>query len=400
MPDTNDAGRKLERLFADMTEWRRHLHRHPELSFQEKKTSAWIAERLRDAGCDDVRTGVGGHGVVAVIRGGRPGPVVALRADIDALPIQDEKDTPYRSTAQGVMHACGHDAHTASLLGAAAYYCEGGVRAELAGERRLLFQPAEEVTPGGAAAMIADGALDGVDAIYGVHLWTPLPYGKVACRPGPFMAAADEFTLELFGRGGHGALPHETIDAVVVGSAVVQALQTIVSRSVNPIEPAVVTIGSFQAGTASNVVAERCVLTGTARSFAEEARILIKERIARIADAVCRLHGASFKLDYRDGYPAVVNDAREAERFRETAAALFGEDAVTTAEPVMAAEDFAYYLRRVPGCFMFVGAGNDACGASYPHHHPRFDVDERAMLRAVRLLIAMAESRAAEAASV
>jgi amidohydrolase len=388
----------LERHMPDMVEWRRHLHRHPELSFREERTSAWIAERLRAIGCDEVRAGVGGTGVVAVIRGAKPGPVVALRADIDALPIQDEKDVPYRSTVPGVMHACGHDAHTAALLGVAAHYAAS--RADMAGERRLLFQPAEEVTPGGALGMIADGALDGVSAIYGVHLWTPLPFGTVASAPGPVMAAEDEFFLEIRGKGGHGGMPHDTVDAIAAGAAFVQAAQTIVSRSVDPLDPAVVTIGTFQAGTASNIVAEVCRLAGTVRTFDAPVRARVQARLREIADAVCRQFGAAHSLDWRGGYPPVVNDEREAERFFAVARRLFGGDAVQRIRPLMAGEDFAYYLKRVPGCFMFVGAGSEECGAVYPHHHPRFDIDERAMLYAARLLTAMADHYAAEAASV
>jgi amidohydrolase len=387
----------LERLVPDMIAWRRHLHRHPELSFREERTSAWIADKLREIGCDEVRAGVGGTGVVAVIRGGKPGPAVALRADIDALPIQDEKDVPYRSTVPGVMHACGHDAHTAALLAVAAHYAAS--RAGVAGERRLLFQPAEEVAPGGAVGMIGDGALDGVSAIYGVHLWTPLPCGTIASGPGPVMAAVDDFFMEIRGKGGHGGLPHETVDALAAGAAFVQAVQTIVSRSVDPLEPAVVTVGLFEAGTAPNVVAEVCRLAGTVRTFDMSVRRRAQERLRAIADAVCRQYGAEYSLDWRDGYPPVVNDEREAERFFAVARGLFGDDAVRRIRPLMAGEDFAYYLKRVPGCFMFVGAGNAECGAVYPHHHPRFDIDERAMLSAARLLVAMADHYASEAAS-
>jgi len=383
----------LEKLYADMVEWRRYLHRNPELSFEERRTAAWIADRLRALGLEATTGFGGGHGVVASIRGAKPGPVVALRADIDALPIQDEKDCEYRSTVPGVMHACGHDAHTAALLGVAAYYAD--CRSELEGERRLLFQPAEEVSPGGAVGMIEAGALQGVDAIYGVHLWSPLPYGKAASKAGPIMAAADEYTIEIAGKGGHGALPHETIDAVVVGSAVVQALQTIVSRSIDPLAPSVVTVGSFQAGTTANVIAERCMLRGTVRSFDEQTRSRMKERLAALVEHTCAMHGAEGKLDYRDGYPALVNDEREAARFFEVAADVLGADDVVDTPPVMAGEDFAYYVKQVPGCFMFVGAGNSDCRAVYPHHHPRFDVDERAMLLSARLLIGMAEHYAA-----
>jgi len=386
----------LEKQYADMVEWRRYLHRNPELSFAERRTAAWIAERLRAMGLEVSTEVGGGHGLVASIRGGKAGPVVALRADIDALPIQDEKECEYRSTVPGVMHACGHDAHTASLLGVAAYYANR--LGELEGERRLLFQPAEEVSPGGAVGMMEGRALAGVDAIYGVHLWSPLPYGKAASKAGPLMAAADEYTVEIVGKGGHGALPHETIDAVVVGSAVVQALQTIVSRSIDPLAPAVVTVGSFQAGTTANVIAERCRLMGTVRSFDEQTRSKMKERLAALVEQTCAMYGAEGKLDYRDGYPALLNNEREAARFFEVAADIWGPEAVVSSPPIMAGEDFAYYVRQVPGCFMFVGAGNPDCNAVYPHHHPRFDVDERAMLMSARLLIGMAEHYAANAA--
>jgi len=392
-----ESAGKLERFMPDMTAWRRHLHMHPELSFREERPSAWIAERLREIGCDEVRTGVGGHGVVAVIRGAKSGPVVALRADIDALPIQDEKEVPYRSTVPGVMHACGHDAHTAALLGVAAHCA--AERDGLIGERRLLFQPAEEVTPGGAIGMIEDGALDGVSAIYGVHLWTPLPYGAIASGPGPVMATEDEFFAEIRGRGGHGGMPHEAIDAIAAGAAFVQAAQTIVSRMVDPLDAAVVSIGSIQAGSAPNIIAEVCRLSGTVRTFEPAVRALVQERLRAVADAVGRQFGAECAIEWRDGYPPVVNDEREAERFFEVARGLFGDGAVRRIRPLMAGEDFAYYLKRVPGCFMFVGAGNAECGAVWPHHPPRFDIDERAMLTAARLLAAMADHYAAEAAS-
>jgi amidohydrolase len=280
------------------------------------------------------------------------------------------------------------------MLGIAKYFCSN--RERLEGERRLLFQPAEEVTPGGALGMINSGALIGVDVIYGVHLWTPLPYGIVAARNGPFMAAPDEIYIDITGRGGHGGLPHETVDAIVVGAALVQALQTIVSRSVNPLEPAVLSIGSFHAGTTGNVIAERCRLTGTVRTFSEEARIRIRERLEAIVYQTATMHGANAVLDYRDGYPTVVNDDVEAERFFRVAAERFGPEAVQTSTLIMAGEDFSYYLREIPGCFMFVGAGGEACGAVYPHHHPMFDLDERSMLISAKLMIAMAENYAAE----
>lgn len=383
MKANNPLSEQLNRLYPNMVEWRRYLHRYPELSFQESKTSRWIAERLKDIGCE-VQEGVGGYGIVATIKGKKPGPVVALRADMDALPIQDEKDCEYASTVAGVMHACGHDGHTATLLAVATYYQEHA--GEIEGERRLLFQPAEETTPGGAISMIEGGALEGADAIYGVHLWSPLPYGQVSSKAGAFMAAADEFTLEITGLGGHGGMPHKTIDTIVIGAQLVQSVQSIVSRSVNPLNPAVVTIGSFQAGTTNNVIAEKCRLKGTVRSFDETERMHIHKRLDEMIRHTCGMHGADYDYDMRIGYPPVVNDEREAARFFEVAERLLGKEAVIPSDAIMVAEDFSYYLERVPGCFMFVGAGNEEIGAKYAHHHPRFDFDERAMPIAAELM--------------
>lgn len=382
---------ELQQLFPKMVQWRRHLHQYPELSFHERVTSSWIASQLAELGCE-VRTGVGGHGLIAVIQGGLPGPVVALRADIDALPIQDEKTCDYASKVPNVMHACGHDGHTSTLLAIAAYYSAN--RPSIKGERRLLFQPAEEVTPGGAKPMIEDGALEGVDSIYGVHLWTPLAHGLVASKPGPFMSAADEFVIDIIGRGGHGGLPHQAIDAIMIGSTLVQSVQSIVSRNVNPLQPAVVSIGSFQAGSTNNIIAERCRLKGTVRSFDEQTRMMIHDRLEALVTHVCQMHGAEFDYQMRIGYPPVVNDEVEAERFFKVGGKLFGEASVVRSEAITVAEDFSYYLERVPGCFMFVGAGNESIGATYSHHHPKFNFDENAMLRAARLLIGMADDYA------
>ncbi|MBH5316781.1 amidohydrolase [Paenibacillus sp. GSMTC-2017] len=380
---------KLQELYPDMVRWRRHLHQFPELSFKENETSQWIAERLEEIGCS-VERNIGGHGLVAKIIGEKPGPIIALRADIDALPIQDEKECVYASKVTGVMHACGHDGHTAALLAVASYY--NNHKHTFSGERRLLFQPAEEVTPGGAIEMIKDGVLDDVDAIYGVHLWTPLSYGSVSSRSGPFMSAADEFVIDIEGRGGHGGLPHVAIDAIVIGTTLVQSIQTIVSRNVNPLHPAVVTIGSFQSGTTNNVIAERCQLKGTVRSFDEETRSLIHTRLEQVIKHICEMHGAKYNFQMRIGYPPVVNDERETTRFFTVAKSIDGIEEVIHADAITVAEDFAYYLQQVPGCFMFVGAGNSDCGAHYPHHHPRFNIDERAMLHATKILISMAEN--------
>ncbi|MFS0727745.1 amidohydrolase [Paenibacillus sp. 1P07SE] len=393
MSATKQREEALQLLYPQMVEWRRHLHRHPEVSYREKETAAYIAAILRDLGCD-VQTDLGGHGLIATIDGSGDGPTVALRADIDALAIQDQKQVDYASQVPGVMHACGHDAHTATMLGIASYYMRH--RDSLAGRRRLLFQASEEISPGGALPLIEHGALEDVDAVYGVHLWTPLAYGQVASREGALMAAADEFTIEIIGKGGHGGLPHDTIDAIVVGSALVTALQTIVSRQVNPLQPAVVTIGTFQAGSANNVIAGHALLKGTVRTFDSHTREDIRERIEQMVERICGLYGAGSRLDYRMGYPPVVNDAEEVRRFFRVGAEVLGSDATLQASMVMAAEDFSYYLHHKPGCFMFVGAGNEELGARYAHHHPMFDLDERSMLISARLMTAMAEDYAAE----
>ncbi|MET3940879.1 amidohydrolase [Paenibacillus sp. PvP094] len=374
-------------LQIHMVEWRRHLHRNPEVSFHEEKTSSFVADMLESFGVE-VKRHVGGHGVIGTIRGDKPGPVVMLRADMDALPIQDEKDVEYASQKAGAMHACGHDGHVSILLGTALYFSKHKV--DIQGEIRFLFQPAEELLPGGAVKVIADGALEGVDVIYGIHLWTPLPVGVAASKEGPLMAAADDFYIEIKGKGGHGGMPQSTVDSLVAGSALVMQLQTVVSRSVDPLRPAVLTIGTMQAGSAQNVIAESCKMSGTVRTFDEETRAEMKERVHRIVSQTGGAYGAQTEVNYIMGYPPVVNDKQETDRFFRKAVQVFGDDQVHTSPMLMPAEDFAYYLQKVPGCFMFVGAGNPDKDAIYPHHHPKFDFDEDAMQHAVKLFIAMA----------
>ncbi len=374
----------MDRVIA----WRRHLHRYPEVSYEEKETSAFVARELLRMGWR-VRTGVGGHGVVADLDGASPGKRIALRADMDALPIQDQKQTEYASTVPGVMHACGHDGHTAALLGAAERLAE--TKAQWHGSVRLLFQPAEEFPPGGAQAMIKEGALDGVDEIYGIHLWSQFPACTVQTAPGPIMAASDEFQARIVGKGGHGGLPHQAIDAVAIGSHFVVNAQSIVSRNSDPILPNVISIGSFHAGTTFNVIAADCRLQGTVRSMTPETRAHLKERLEQVLDATCRMFGAEYELDYKFGYPPVVNHAGPAERVLSLARDRLGDEAVRVCQPMMAGEDFSFYLERVPGCFLFVGAGNESIRA--PHHHPLFDIDERALQTSVDLLYDLATRR-------
>ncbi|AOZ91548.1 M20 family metallopeptidase [Paenibacillus crassostreae] len=383
-----------EKLLNDiqvrMIQWRRHLHQHPELSYQEENTALFVATKLRELGLQVQTKFGGGYGVVATLHGALPGKTIALRADMDALPIEDEKDCKYRSEVKGVMHACGHDGHTSMLLGVASYFTQ--LQSQLRGNIVFIFQPAEEVCPGGAQGMIQSGVLNGVDAIYGIHLWTPLPVGTVGTAGGPFMAAADEFFIDMIGKGGHGGIPHVTIDSIVAGSAVVMQLQSIVSRSVDPLQPAVVTIGTIEGGFAQNVIAEKCRITGTVRTFDIDTRLMIRDRIESMVSLTAQSYGAKSIVDYVMGYPPLVNDQEEVERFFRVAEKNFKSDRVLLVPKLMIAEDFAYYVQEIPGCFMLVGAGNADKAMDYPHHHPLFDFDEEAMYNGLKLFIAMVES--------
>jgi amidohydrolase len=357
----------------DVVEWRHHLHRHPEISFEEHDTSAWIAERLEELGLAVERPTE--TSVVARLGGG--GPVVALRADIDALPIHEESGVDFASERPGAMHACGHDGHTAMLLGAAKMLAASG---DLAGELRFIFQHAEELAPGGARDLVAAGVMEGVDFVYGCHLWTPLAYGRVAAVPGPFMAAADFFKLVVTGRGGHAGLPHTAVDTLAAAAELVGSLQHIVSRRIDPLQPAVVTVGSLRAGDAPNVIPDRAELLGTTRSFDPEVRERLPELIDEIARGVCAAHGAEHELDFQFGYKPVVNDERATEVVRSVVDAELFELA-----PIMGGDDFSAYLAEAPGCYAFVGAGGE-----FPHHHPRFRIDERALATGTRLHVQVA----------
>jgi amidohydrolase len=377
---------QIDRLFPKMIQWRRYLHQHPELSYQESQTAAFVADHLQQFGLQ-VHINIGGHGVIGLLVGDLPGPTVALRADMDALPIQDEKTTEYSSQVPGVMHACGHDAHTATLLGLAYIFSE--MRSTLAGSIKFIFQPAEEVSPGGALPLIQQGVLDDVNVIFGVHLWTPFPIGNVYCKAGAFMAAADEFSVEIQGKGGHGGLPHETIDSVLIGSQLVTSLQSIVSRNIDPTKPSVISVGAFHAGKSFNVIAERCSLLGTVRTFDTTVRDQIRDRMKEMTHLICEAYGARCEFEYKVGYPPVINHMKEAERFFKVGGEVFGAEHTLESPLIMAGEDYAYYLQKVPGCFMFVGAGNAELGVWAPHHHPFFDIDEEAMRNAALLLAGM-----------
>jgi len=369
---------------------RRYLHAHPELGFQEFETSKFVAERLRALGLD-VRTGIAETGVVGTLRGGKPGKVVLLRADMDALPINEENDVEYKSGTRGVMHACGHDGHTAILLAAAQVLVER--RQQLAGTVKFLFQPCEEKPPGGAKPMIEQGVLENprVDAVFGLHLAQEMPVGMVSARSGPIMAAADMFRLEIKGKGGHAAYPHECVDAALVASQVLVALHSIVAREVKPTEPAVITVGMIQAGTAPNVIPDTALLRGTVRTFDKELRQRLARRVEEVATGVARAMRAECVCTYEWGYPATVNDPVMTELVASVAREYVGEARFAAREQSMGGEDFSYFLENRPGCFFNVGTRNEERGLVWGHHHPRFDIDEAGLPVGIEMFVRVVE---------
>ncbi|HWO76150.1 MAG TPA: M20 family metallopeptidase [Bacillus sp. (in: firmicutes)] len=374
---------KLDEVYDEIVQIRRHLHQYPELSFQETNTANYIAAYHEKLG-HEVRTGVGGNGVVAYLKGDKPGPTVALRADFDALPIQEQTDVPFKSVNDGVMHACGHDGHTASLLGLAKVL--NSMKSEIEGTVVFIHQHAEELPPGGAIAMIEDGCLEGVDVIFGTHLQAQQPLGEIGYRVGPLQAAPDRFDIVIQGKGGHGAAPHETKDSIVIGGQLIGNLQQIVSRRVDPLESAVVSVCNFEAKNPYNVIADTAKLTGTVRTFKEEIRHFIEKEIERVVKGTCLVSDASYEYTYTRGYPTTVNHKEETEFVAELAKSVPGVVSVRETEPIMGGEDFSYYLQKVKGTFFFTGARNPEWETAYPHHHPKFDLDERALLIAAKVL--------------
>lgn len=378
-----------QRLAGQLIAWRRDLHRNPELGFEVHRTAALVAERLGSLGLE-VRRGIGRTGVVGLLRAPTPrGPAVLLRADMDALPIQEVEGREYGSQVPGRMHACGHDGHTAMLLGAASLLAAR--RDALVRDVVFCFQPAEE-GEGGARAMLDDGVLEIVPtgSAFALHLWSLFPSGTLHVRSGPIMAAQDEFTAVLIGRGGHGALPHHAVDPIVAAAQAVVALQSVVARSVDPVQPAVVTVGSFHAGSAPNVIPAEARLEGTMRSFSDPVRELLRARVRQVFAGSAEAAGCRLDFELRQGYPAVVNDPGAVERVRSAGRAVFGEDRVQEPAPMAAAEDFAFVLERVPGAFVLVGAGNVKRGITAPHHSPSFDIDESVLPRGAELLARLA----------
>lgn len=376
----NEIYSALDERFSEMVDIRRHLHQYPELSFQEEKTAKYIADFYHQLHIP-VQTNVGGNGVIATLKGKLPGKTVAFRADFDALPIQDQKDVPYKSKVPGVMHACGHDAHTATLLIFAKVMQQ--FQDQLPGTIVFLHQHAEEQTPGGAISIVQSGALENIDVIFGNHFWSLFPYGTVSLRTGELMAGADRFLISIQGKGGHGAYPEDTKDALVIGAEVVTKLQTIVSRKISPVDTGVVTVGRFSAGSGFNIIANEASLEGTIRYFDLNVKQKMKEELYRIVEGICLANDVTYHIDYTDGYPPVVNHKEEAEIIFDVAKDVPDVTNVEVSPLQMGAEDFSYYLLEKPGAFFFTGAAK-ANDEEIPHHHPLFDIDERAMLIAAK----------------
>lgn len=371
-------------LQPELVQWRRRIHQYPELGFKEILTADFVQEKLRQWGIEH-QSHIAHTGIVATIKSHHPGKVLGIRADMDALPIQEENQVPYCSQHDGIMHACGHDGHTAIALGIAHYLAHH--RDKWRGTVKIIFQPAEE-GPGGAKPMIEAGVLShpDVDAIIGLHLWNNLPVGTIGVREGVLMAAVECFKCTIFGRGGHGAMPDQTIDSVVVGAQIVNALQTIVSRNIAPIDSAVVTVGEFHAGTALNVIADTARISGTVRYFNPKLEPLIRQRVEQIIAGICQSHGATYELDYWQLYPPVINNGKIAQLVKSVA-----EEVVETPLGVvpecqtMGGEDMSFFLQQVPGCYFFLGSANAEKQLNYPHHHPRFDFDESVLSMGVEI---------------
>lgn len=366
----------VEQVTEDVVQWRRYLHKNPELSFEEEKTSQFVYDTLASFGGLELSRPTK-TSVVARLKGSFPGPVLAIRADMDALPITEENNFDFASKTPGKMHACGHDGHTAMLLGTAKIL--SGLADKIHGEVRFIFQHAEELFPGGAQQMVDAGVMEGVDSVIGIHLWSPLEVGKIAVRSGPLMAAPDTFYITIRGKGGHAAQPHATVDPIVIAAQVVTNLQHIVSRNTDPLDPLVLSVTQFHAGTAHNIIPETVELNGTVRSFKPELRTEVPRLMEQIVKGITEAHGATYEFRYEQGYRPVINDEAVTEKVRQALIEVFGEDVVIEGEPHMGGEDFSAYQSVTPGTFFNVGAGNVEKGIVYPHHHPKFTIDENSL---------------------
>ena len=373
----------LDSLNEEIISIRRHLHKHPELSFEEVETPKYIADFHEQLG-HEVKTGVGGNGVLAYLKGNHEGPTVALRADFDALPIHEETDLEFQSVNDGVMHACGHDGHTATLLGVAKALNKH--KDELHGTVVFIHQHAEELPPGGAKPMIEDGALHGVDVIFGTHLQAQMPLYEINYRTDELQASSDSFEVTIFGKGGHGAMPQDTKDSILIASQLVDNFQQIVSRRVNPLQSAVLSVCSFEAIGPYNVIANTAKIKGTVRTLNEETRELMEQEMQRVIEGTCHLSGADFEFKYDRGYPVLINHKEETEFVMEVAETVPEVQEIKETEPIMGGEDYSYYLQEVKGTYFFTGAQPEGTENPYPHHHPKFDIDEKSLVIAAKIL--------------
>ncbi|MBE5397589.1 MULTISPECIES: M20 family metallopeptidase [Brevibacillus] len=384
MTTTATLNQEAEQLKEQVIAWRRYLHQNPELSFHEEKTAQFVYDTLVSFGSLDV-TRPTKTSVMARLIGSQPGRVLAMRADMDALPITEENTFAFVSTNPGVMHACGHDGHTAMLLGTAKIL--SGMKDRIKGEVRFLFQHAEELFPGGAEEMVQAGVMDGVDMVIGTHLWAPMEFGKVGICPGPMMAAPDTFYITITGKGGHAALPHQTVDSIAIAAQVVTNLQHIVSRNTDPLDNLVISVTQFIGGTTHNVIPGSVSICGTVRSFDQKLRDSVPALMERVVKGITEAHGATYEFKYEYGYRPVINDEEVTRLMESIVTETLGEEWIDHMKPNMGGEDFSAFQQKAPGCFFYVGAGNQQKGIVYPHHHPRFTVDEDALEVGVKIFV-------------
>jgi amidohydrolase len=375
--------KETEELTPQLIAWRRDFHRHPEIAFEEHRTSSVLREFMEQLGLtveSFAKTGMRG-----VLEGQPGGRTVALRADMDALPLKEEGEKEYISQNPDAAHACAHDGHMAVMMGVAQLLSQR--KDQFKGNVVFLFQPSEERIPGGAKKMIEEGAFEGVDAVFGLHFWQPLPTGQVGAVKGAMMAQPDQFSIRIKGKGGHGSMPHTTVDPILVASNLVVNIQSIVSRNIDPLKPVVVSFGTVNGGTIYNIIPSQVELTGTVRTFDAALQALAEKRLREITEETCKTFGASAKFEYEKGYPPLINDEAMVDFVLEVTQKVLGKDSVVEIDPVMGGEDFAYFLQKAPGTFLFFGMGD---GMEFPHHHPGFDMDEKALPQAVLLMTATA----------
>lgn len=382
-----DIRNLVEEIYDDVVRWRRDFHTYPELGRNEKRTSERIIEILTGLPLE-IKENVGGYGVVALLRGYEEGETIALRADMDALPIVELTNNEFKSNNEGIMHACGHDGHMAILLGAIHVLCK--LREQIKGNIKFIFQPAEELAPvGGAKLMIEEGVLENpkVHKIFGLHIWPGIEEGKIGIKEGAIMASSDPFTIEIKGKSGHASAPHEGIDGVLITANIVTALQSIVSRNVNPLETAVITIGKMNSGKAYNVISDKGILEGTVRTLNNDVKKDIVQRMETMVRNVCEAYGGEGKVNYSEGYPALINSKSQVHQVVKGAKEAIGDENITWVKnSAMGGEDFARYVENVPGAFFWLGAGI----SEYPIHHPRFDFNEKIMKDGIEILVRVA----------